>query len=147
MQQKHAKDVAEIEKVTFHEPWSERQILELLEDPKVTARVIEDADGNAVAYYSYTSVCGEGYINNIAVRSDMRGKGLGNALMRDMTYTASLNCLEALTLEVRESNSIARALYEKYGFKAEGIRKKFYENTEDAIIYWLHVGGIGDLKL
>ena len=47
----------------------------------------------------------------------MRGKGVGNALMQDMMYAASLSGVTAVTLEVRESNSAARALYEKFGFK------------------------------
>lgn len=147
MEKAHAKEVAEIENSTFSEPWSEKQIEEIAGKFGVTARVCLDDDGSVLGYYSYNSVCGDGYINNIAVREDQRGKGIGKALMRDMVYTASLNGLEGLTLEVRSSNARARGLYESFGFKVGGVRKKFYQNTEDAIIYWLNVGGKDDFKL
>jgi ribosomal-protein-alanine N-acetyltransferase len=44
---------------------------------------------------------------------------------------------EQLTLEVRRSNHAARALYEKFGFKAAGMRPRYYQdNGEDAVIMW-----------
>lgn len=146
MTKAHAKEVAAIEAASFVEPWSEKQIEELCGKYGVVARVAEDGDGKVAGYYSYNAVCGDGYINNIAVREDLMGQGIGKALMRDMTYTASLAGLEGLTLEVRSSNARARGLYESFGFKVGGIRKRFYQNTEDAIIYWLNVGGKDDIK-
>lgn len=146
MAKAHAKQVAEIEKNTFAEPWSEAQIEEICGKFGVVARVAIDCDGSVAGYYSYNSVCGDGYINNVAVREDLRGKGIGKALMRDMIYTASLYGLQGLTLEVRSSNARARELYESFGFEVGGIRKKFYQNTEDAIIYWLNVGGNDNFK-
>ena len=50
--------------------------------------------------------------------------------------------VRSMTLEVRQSNQIARRLYEKLGFRAEGIRKKYYEdNQEDAVIMWYREEG------
>ena len=69
----------------------------------------------------------------------LRGRGVGNALMQDMMYAASLSGVTAVTLEVRESNSAARALYEKFGFKCAGVRKNFYPDKENAVIYWLDI--------
>ena len=138
MTRAHAKRVAEIEKATFASPWSEAQIAELADRYGATARVLEQ-DGEVVAYYSFYDVCGEGFVNNLAVAPEHRGKGLGNAIMRDMLYAASLAGITAPTLEVRESNAAARALYEKFGFKAEGVRKNFYPDKENAVIYWLSV--------
>lgn len=137
----HVAQVAQIEKNTFSEPWSEAQLSDLCNHYNSYARVIVDGDQNVLGYYSFNLVCDEGYINNIAVRQDCRGQGYGKKLLQDMAYTASLLNVRALTLEVRASNTVARQLYEKFGFINEGIRKKFYENTEDAIIYWLYVGG------
>ena len=146
MTKAHAKEVAEIERTSFAEPWSEKQIEELAEKFGAVARVAIGDDGSVEGYYSYYVVCGDGYVNNIAVREDVRGKGIGKQLMRDMTYTASLYGLNGLTLEVRSSNVCARGLYESFGFKSAGVRKKFYQNTEDAIIYWLDVGGNDNFK-
>lgn len=146
MTKAHAKEVAAIEATTFAEPWSEKQIEDIAGKYGVVARVALGEDGKVEGYYSYNTVCGDGYINNIAVREDLRGKGIGKALMRDMAYTASLYGLEGLTLEVRSSNARARGLYKSFGFTVGGVRKKFYQNTEDAIIYWLNVGGNDNFK-
>ena len=107
-------------------------------ESRAIARVLVK-DGKVAAYYSMYVVEGEGYVNNLAVAPDRRGKGLGDALMRDMMYAASLSGVTALTLEVRESNAAARSLYEKYGFKPAGVRKNFYPDKENAVIYWLDI--------
>ena len=134
----HAADIAAIEQATFAEPWSEKSIAALAVDPKSIARVLVK-DGRVAAYYSMYVVAGEGFVNNLAVAPDMRGRGVGSALMRDMMYAASLSGLTALTLEVRESNAAARALYEKFGFESAGVRKNFYPDKENAVIYWLNI--------
>ena len=133
----HAADIAAIERATFAEPWSEKSVAALADDPKAIARVLV-RDGKVAAYYSMY-VAGEGFVNNLAVAPEMRGKGVGNALMQDMMYAASLSGVTAVTLEVRESNSAARALYEKFGFKCAGVRKNFYPDKENAVIYWLDI--------
>lgn len=134
----HAADIAVIEQATFAQPWSEKSIAALAVDPKSIARVLVK-DGRVAAYYSMYVVAGEGFVNNLAVAPDMRGRGVGSALMRDMMYAASLSGLTALTLEVRESNAAARALYEKFGFESAGVRKNFYPDKENAVIYWLNI--------
>ncbi len=146
MTKAHAKEVAAIEEATFVEPWSLAQVEEICGKFGAVARVAEDTDGSVLGFYSYNIVCGDGYINDIAVREDARGKGIGKALVKDLIYTASLCGLNGLTLEVRISNERARRLYESFGFKESGIRKKFYQNTEDAVIYWLNVGGNDNFK-
>lgn len=134
----HAAQIAAIEKETFAEPWSEGAIAKLAEDGRAVARVLV-SEGKVIAYYSMYVVAGEGFVNNLAVAPDMRGKGYGKALMRDVMYVASLSGITAVTLEVRESNAVARSLYEKWGFQAEGVRKRFYPDGENAVIYWLHL--------
>ncbi len=134
----HAADIAAIESATFAEPWSEKAVAALAGESRAIARVLVK-DGKVAAYYSMYVVEGEGYVNNLAVAPDRRGKGLGDALMRDMMYAASLSGVTALTLEVRESNAAARSLYEKYGFKPAGVRKNFYPDKENAVIYWLDI--------
>ena len=86
----HAADIAAIERATFAEPWSEKSIAALADDPKAIARVLV-RDGKVAAYYSMYVVAGEGFVNNLAVAPDMRGRGVGNALMQDMMYAASLS--------------------------------------------------------
>ena len=138
MQACHVPQIAALERLCFSEPWSEKSIAALADDPKAIARVLV-RDGKVAAYYSMYVVAGEGFVNNLAVAPDMRGRGVGNSLMQDMMYAASLSGVTAVTLEVRESNSAARALYEKFGFKCAGVRKNFYPDKENAVIYWLDI--------
>lgn len=73
----------------------------------------------------------------MAVRPEWRGKKAGTYLMQQMMAFAFAEGVKDMTLEVRESNQIARSLYEKLGFKVEGLRKNYYEdNKEDAILMW-----------
>lgn len=77
----------------------------------------------------------EAHIINIAVREANRGKGIGELLLISSIDKAySLNA-SFVTLEVRVSNKLAQNLYNKYGFKQTGLRKKYYtDNNEDAFI-------------
>ena len=127
------KQLAEIESECFTLPWSENALLESFDNSTVFAAVRKG--DNAVGYAGLTVVCGEGYITNVAVKSDFRKKGLGDLLMIYITEYAKEHNLEFVSLEVRESNTAAVSLYGKHGFKKEGLRKSFYENPrEDAII-------------
>jgi ribosomal-protein-alanine N-acetyltransferase len=73
---------------------------------------------------------------DIAVSGNFRGQGLGKLLLEKLIEVAYIKKLRAMTLEVRRSNFKAINLYEKYDFKLAGARPKYYENTEDALIYW-----------
>ncbi len=88
-----------------------------------------------VGFSGIWMLAGEAHVTNIAVRAQYRGQGLGEYLLLS-TYDLARS-LEAnfLTLEVRASNIVAQALYNKYGFVEMGVRKGYYlDNHEDAII-------------
>jgi [ribosomal protein S18]-alanine N-acetyltransferase len=77
----------------------------------------------------------EAHIINIAVRETQRGKGVGELLLISGIDTAIHNKALVATLEVRVSNTVAQALYTKYGFQKVGARKAYYtDNKEDALI-------------
>jgi ribosomal-protein-alanine N-acetyltransferase len=72
---------------------------------------------------------------NIAVDPSFRRRGLAVALLEELFVRAGRD--RAYTLEVRTSNGPAIALYEKFGFRAAGVRKRYYQDTnEDALIMW-----------
>ena len=74
---------------------------------------------------------------NIALLRAHRGLGLGRRLMEEMMRAAAARGAERMTLEVRPSNAAALHLYERLGFSAVGVRKKYYQdNDEDAILMW-----------
>ena len=73
----------------------------------------------------------------MGVREEVRCEGIGSRLMEKLIEKALEKEMTGITLEVRMGNRPAQALYHKYGFKAEGIRKNYYPDTkEDAIIMW-----------
>jgi [ribosomal protein S18]-alanine N-acetyltransferase len=80
-------------------------------------------------------LAGEGHITNIAVRGEYRGRRLGEQLLlATIDLGQSLDAM-FMTLEVRASNIVAQALYNKYGFAEMGVRKGYYlDNHENAII-------------
>ncbi|MDE6869496.1 MAG: ribosomal protein S18-alanine N-acetyltransferase [Clostridia bacterium] len=127
--------VFDIERASISEPWTLNQICGLIADASAVVR-IGVIDGEVICYYSFYDICGEGNINNLAVKEDYRGKGIGSLLIEDMLNVAKGKNLMALTLEVNEKNCAAISLYNKFGFKTEGKRIKFYGGKDDALIMW-----------
>lgn len=79
------------------------------------------------------------HITDIVVKKDFRKNGIGSLLLQKLiTLTKELKFHE-LTLEVNSNNEIAKKLYLKFGFKELGVRKKYYNNTDDAIIMTLYL--------
>ena len=132
-QKNDVKDIAELEKECFSLPWSENGITEAMNHNTVFFKALYKNE--FAGYISVTAVVGEGYINNIAVRENMRGKGIGSLLLDRTVTFAKEEDLEFLSLEVRASNAVAISLYNKLDFKKEGVRTNFYESPkEDGII-------------
>lgn len=128
-----AERIAAVEKSCFSSPWSENAIKESLQ-AGTHMFAAEGADG-IVGYIGVNCVAGEGYITDIAVYENMRGKGVGSYLISYTVESAKAAGLEFLSLEVRVSNENAIRLYKKYGFVQEGRRKNFYTDPrEDALI-------------
>jgi [ribosomal protein S18]-alanine N-acetyltransferase len=79
----------------------------------------------------------EAHITIIGIHPDYRGMGLGKLMLCELLKKAVSRQLERATLEVRDGNNIAIEMYEKFGFKVAGRRKKYYQVTgEDALILW-----------
>ena len=81
-------------------------------------------------------VAEEWEIENIAIAGSARRRGLGTRLLGELLDLARAKGAEAVFLEVRESNRVARALYEKWAFLESGRRRRYYKDPEeDAILY------------
>jgi ribosomal-protein-alanine N-acetyltransferase len=88
-----------------------------------------------VGYIGLWLVVDEAHIVAIAVREAYRRRGLGELLLAEAIEVALANQQQAVTLEVRQSNHAAQALYEKYRFLKVGVRRRYYtDNNEDALI-------------
>jgi ribosomal-protein-alanine N-acetyltransferase len=65
-----------------------------------------------------------------------RSRGIATELLLDLAWEAHRRGCAAMTLEVRHTNMSAQKLYERFGFVPVGVRKKYYENRDDAIVMW-----------
>ena len=136
MEERDLEQVAAIENETFSMPWTKDAFLESINNPSHVYVVA--CEGDVVCgYCGMWGIAGEGQINNVAVRKDLRGNGIGFAIVEFLVQEGEKQGLEAFTLEVRESNERAIRVYEKAGFKNAGIRKNFYDRPkENAVIMW-----------
>ena len=134
MKAEHIFRIAELEKQCFSQPWSEKSLAEELENEN--SHFLVAVCDEIAGYIGVQEICGEAYITNVAVFENYRKQGIGRTLLKAACEGAESRKCEFITLEVRESNSSAIALYESEGFEAAGVRKKFYSDpTEDGVIY------------
>lgn len=138
MNQSHLDAVSRIEAELFTDAWSRNQFLSEIAIP-VDRRYFVALRNTSVVGYIGVAVMGEdAHINNIAVVASLQRQGIGSRLLESAEQFAHDAGAEHLTLEVRASNTGARALYETYGFQQEGVRRGYYDdNREDAIVMWL----------
>lgn len=137
MTQQHIDQVLKIEESCFTIPWSRQAFEREMNENKFAIYRIAVLDGEIVGYAGMWHVVTEGHITNVAVLEQYRRKGIAEALMKEMIAVAEQKEMIGMTLEVRISNIAAQKLYIKFGFRPEGFRKHYYEDTkEDAIIMW-----------
>ena len=129
--------IQQLEQQCFSLPWTEAMLrLQLAPDSHVF--LTAETPAGVVGYVGMLYVLDEGYISNIAVRPDHRRQGVAAALLAALEARARALRLSFVTLEVRESNAPALALYEKCGYRTVGRRRNYYEKpTEDAVLMTL----------
>ena len=131
--------IQKIEQQSFSVPWTEAMLRIQLQPDSHVFLTAETAEG-VVGYVGMLYVLDEGYISNVAVRPDCRRQGVAEALLAALEARARALLLRFVTLEVRESNAPALALYEKCGYRIVGRRKNYYEKPkEDAILMTLTI--------
>lgn len=137
MEERDLDQVCEMEKRIFSQPWSRKDFLASIGNES-QIYVVAEEENEIVGYCGLWMVAGEGQINNVAVREDVRQKGVGYQMLAYLLELGRERQQTSFTLEVRASNEAAIRLYEKLGFRSAGIRKGFYERPrEDANIMWL----------
>lgn len=126
--------VAEMEHQLFPDAWSEKSILETLEQTNTICLIAEKAGRTAGYLLAYTAA-DEAEIARIAVVKELQRQGVARVLLSELEAICGSQGIKKILLDVRCGNSAARALYEAAGFKEDGIRQRFYENpAEDAIL-------------
>ncbi len=145
-------EVRNIERKSFATPWSYGAFLSELVENENAHYLVARCSEDVVGYVGLWVILDEGHITNVAVRPDMRNRGIGHMLLTAITALALKHGVWKMTLEVRKSNSRAQRLYQALGYRPAGVRPRYYvDNNEDAIIMWKELTdddkerlGIGD---
>jgi ribosomal-protein-alanine N-acetyltransferase len=146
-QMRHLRDVMPIELGAYPKPWS-RSVFEseLRQVGSGSRHYVVACDrsrrrrlvGYAGLWFVDDPDGDQAHVTNIVVAPDARRTGVGTQLLLALARTAIDRGCVAWTLEVRASNTAAQELYRRFGFAPAGVRKRYYENTEDAIVMWCH---------
>jgi ribosomal-protein-alanine N-acetyltransferase len=129
--------VMELEHLLFtDEAWSEETYRGELVDRSDTRRYVAvDHDGVLAGWAGLSAVGGQGDVLTIGVRPDLQGRGIGSALLTALLEEAAVRGCAEIFLDVRADNDRARRLYERFGFTAIGVRKRYYQPSGvDAIV-------------
>jgi ribosomal-protein-alanine N-acetyltransferase len=127
--------VIAIERRAFPAPWSLAMfVLELSKPAGICLAAVE---GKTVVGYMicsrYDTVW---HVMNIAVDPKLQHRGIGSAMLSQLLAEVGDDAAR-YTLEVRQSNAAAIRLYERFGYRAAGLRRRYYQdNGEDAVIMW-----------
>ncbi|MGQ9475616.1 MAG: ribosomal protein S18-alanine N-acetyltransferase [Actinomycetota bacterium] len=129
-------EVMELERRAFRTPWTEgmyRRELEKWEGCYLVARL----GATLAGYGGALLILDEAHVMTLAVREDMRRRGIGARLLLELVRRVEKMGARFLTLEVRKSNLPAVELYTRFGFQVMGERRHYYlDNLEDALIMW-----------
>ena len=135
VEKRHLEAIAALEASVFHAPWS-AQALELLVGDTGVGFVVMEGE-RALCYGGMVTVLDEGQITNIATHENARREGLATRVVRALIDEARVRGLSQITLEVRETNAAAIALYERHGFRVVGKRPRFYTKPVEAALVML----------
>ena len=126
--------VIAIERRAFPAPWSLAMFVLELSKPSGICLAAHDGD-RIVGYLICSRYDTVWHVMNVAIEPVLQGNGIGTALLEHLL--AETAPTDRFTLEVRQSNAPAIRLYERLGFRAAGLRRRYYQdNGEDALIMW-----------
>lgn len=141
--------IAIIEAQVFPKVWKQSSYkYELSENTLATYEAIT-FDDFVIGYVGFWAIADELHISIIGVDPQWQGKAVGALLMLSMLHHTKRIGSSFINLEVRRGNLSAQKMYQRFGFKVEGVRKGYYKDTkEDALImtrmpldeaYWAQV--------
>ena len=122
----------------FDDFWNENILKSELQNPFSTY-IMAKLGNKIVGFAGMIDTIDQMEITNIVVKKDYRKNGIGNILLNKLISLAKENKKTKIILEVNENNISAIKLYEKNGFKKCGLRKRYYNNTDNAIIMNLKI--------
>jgi ribosomal-protein-alanine N-acetyltransferase len=140
MRRRHLRKVLEIEEKLYPRPWTHHTFVSELGQMRAGNRyyLVAYVGDTMVGYGGLMFSGDDAHVTNIAVDPAWQGRGVATEMMLDLVLLAHDRGCVAMTLEVRHTNTVAQNLYRRFGFVPAGVRKRYYENTDDAIVMWAH---------
>jgi ribosomal-protein-alanine N-acetyltransferase len=132
--------VLEIEEQVYPRPWTNHTFVSELSQMRAGNRyyLVAYVGDTMVGYAGLMFAGDDAHVTNIAVDPAWQGRSVATEMMLDLVLLAHDRGCVAMTLEVRHTNVVAQNLYRRFGFVPAGVRKRYYENTDDAIVMWAH---------
>jgi ribosomal-protein-alanine N-acetyltransferase len=130
-------ELLDIETAQFPEPWTRSMLLDEISNVETRRYTVAMEGKKIVGYLGVMFVMDELHVNTIGTLPGYEGRGVATSLMNDAWAVAKEMGVRRATLEVAASNTRAQKLYFRFGFAPVGVRKNYYERTqEDALILW-----------
>ena len=139
MRRRHLRSVLRIEVLVYPRPWSLGLFLSELGLRATRAYVVARVGPTVVGYAGLLLAAGDGHVTTVAVDPAWHRHGVATRMLLALSRAGVARGCTSLTLEVRVRNDGAQALYRRFGFVPAGIRKGYYQETnEDALVMWAH---------
>jgi ribosomal-protein-alanine N-acetyltransferase len=139
MRRRHLRSVLRIEALVYPRPWSQSLFLSELALRGSRAYFVARVGRDIVGYAGIMLSGEDAHITTIAVDPEHHRHTIGTRLLLVLTREALARGARHMTLEVRLSNHAAQDLYRRFGFGPVGVRKNYYQETnEDALVMWSH---------
>lgn len=117
----------------FDNFWSYNILKQELENGK-SKYFVAKQENEIVGFAGILLIIDQVNIMNIVVKKDKRNFGIGSSLLEEIIRYSKIHNATSITLEVNKKNIPAIKLYKKYGFKQVGLRRKYYNNEDNAIL-------------
>ncbi|MBP3800998.1 MAG: ribosomal protein S18-alanine N-acetyltransferase [Clostridia bacterium] len=130
------KDILNLE---FDDFWNYNILKQELLNENSIYLVAKNSEGLILGFSGVQFILDEADITNIVTRKSFRNKGIGSKLLENLIIASKEKNMSSITLEVNENNIYAISLYKKFNFETTGLRKKYYNGTDNAIIMTLKI--------
>lgn len=134
--QEDFEQVLEIENECFKQPYTRKELEYEFNENPVNKIIVAESEGKIIGFIDFLITFNSSTIMQVAVTKEFRGQGIATRLLSEMEHSFPKeidDIVETITLEVRESNEAAKALYLKDGYELVVVKKNYYKDGENAL--------------
>jgi ribosomal-protein-alanine N-acetyltransferase len=137
MRRRHLRGIMAIERQVYPRPWSPTLFVSEMSAGRTRSYLVALDGRTVVGYAGLISYGDEAHVTTIAVDPPYQRLKIGTRLLYELVHEARRMGAHAVSLEVRVTNRAAQRLYGRFGFRPVGVRKNYYQETnEDALVMW-----------